>query len=170
MAEPADKKIGNEGADHRDAARGSAAGVAADASWYRDGLRFACTSCGRCCTGHQGYVWVSAGEAVALAEHLGLELDDFGRHYLRRVGMRLALLDGAGGDCVFLQGKLCSVYELRPAQCRSFPWWPSALASPESWRRTALECEGIREDAPLVAAEVIDAARPDRTERGAGGR
>ena len=26
--------------------------------WYRDGLRFACTRCGACCTGAPGYVWV----------------------------------------------------------------------------------------------------------------
>jgi len=135
-------------------------------SWYGQGLRFACTSCGRCCTGPQGYVWLSTGEAAALAEHLSLELDAFGRRYLRRVGTRLALLDGAGGDCVFLQGKLCRVYELRPSQCRSFPWWPSVLASAESWRRAALDCEGIRDDAPLVEAKVIDAARPDKIERG----
>lgn len=143
---------------------------AAGAPWYRDGLRFCCTSCGRCCTGSQGYVWISVAEATALAEHFSLALDDFGRRYLRRVGMRLALVDGADGACVLLQGKLCSVYELRPSQCRSFPWWPSVLASPQDWRRTALDCEGISDAAPLVAAEVIDdAARPDKTDRGLGG-
>jgi len=157
---------------HETAAGDSAAsaqgslGAAEREPWYAAGLGFACTSCGRCCSGAQSYVWVSAGEAAALAGHFGLALDDFGRRYLRRVGMRLALLDGVGGDCVFLRGKLCAVYEQRPAQCRSFPWWPSVLASPESWQRTALECEGIGDHAPLVAVEVIDAARADKSDNG----
>ncbi len=154
----------------RDAVVTDSGGVQAERSWYQQGLRFGCTSCGRCCTGAQGYVWVSTSEAVLLAKHLSLGLDDFGRRYLRRVGTRLALLDGAGGDCVFLQGKLCRVYDLRPSQCVSFPWWPAVLASAESWRRAALDCEGIRDDAPLVEAEFIDAARPDRTGRGTGKR
>jgi len=132
--------------------------IAINTSWYREGLRFSCTSCGRCCSGPQSYVWISYDEAVALARHLALDLNDFGRRYLRRVGKDLALLDGAGDDCVFLRDKQCLVYELRPAQCRSFPWWPSLLESEQSWREAALQCEGIRHEAPLVEASVIDAA------------
>lgn len=133
-------------------------GADAAPAWYAQGLRFACTSCGRCCSGAHGYVWVTVEEAQALAGRLGLDLDAFGRRYLRRVGSRLALLDGNGGDCVFLDGKLCTVYEDRPSQCRSFPWWPALLASQETWREAAVACEGIRDDAALVDAALIDAA------------
>ena len=57
----------------------------ASSPWYRDGLRFACTECGRCCT-VEGYVWVNRREIRRLARFLELSLDDFGRRYLRRVG------------------------------------------------------------------------------------
>ena len=40
--------------------------------WYEQGLRFTCTTCGNCCTGGPGYVWVTDEEVDRLAAHLGL--------------------------------------------------------------------------------------------------
>jgi uncharacterized protein len=139
-------------------------------SWYAGGLRFECTGCGRCCTHGDGYVWTSEEEIVALAAHLGMTLDDFGRRYLRRVGSRYALVDGPGGECVFLDGKSCSIYEARPAQCRAFPWWPANLESPEAWTEAASTCEGISDVAPVVVAEVIDDALASARKAGLKGR
>lgn len=126
--------------------------------WYAEGLRFACTGCGRCCTGSNGYVWVGVDEILEMAAGLGLDVHDFGRRYLRRVGDRYALVNGSGGDCVFLAGKSCRVYQHRPAQCRAFPWWPATLRSPGAWKRAALDCEGISDLAPVVVADVIESA------------
>ena len=41
--------------------------------WYREGLKFACTGCGECCTGAPGYVWVNKSEMAALAAAIGIE-------------------------------------------------------------------------------------------------
>lgn len=128
--------------------------------WYEAGLRFDCTGCGRCCTGGSGYVWVTADDVSRLADALGLDLDGFGRRYLRRVGERYALLEAPrDGACVFLEADRCSVYAARPSQCRRFPFWESHLASPAAWIAAARECEGIRDEAPLVSREEIDARR-----------
>jgi Fe-S-cluster containining protein len=127
--------------------------------WYKDGLAFACTGCGRCCTGSSGYVWVTREEICLLAERFGLGLDEFGARFLRRVGSRYALVDSPRGDCIFLVGKSCSVYEDRPAQCRAFPWWPANLSSREAWKRAAQSCEGITDSAPRVAFDVIEPLR-----------
>ncbi len=48
----------------------------------------------------------------------------------------------------------CSVYSARPAQCRSYPFWPSLLHSPESWQQEAGYCEGIGRG-PVVPPESI---------------
>ena len=103
-----------------------------------------------------------AAEAERLAARFGLELDAFGRRYLRRIGQRLALLESPGdGACVFLAGSECSVYEDRPVQCRRFPFWDRHLESPAAWRAAAGECEGIRDEASLIPRADIDARRRD---------
>ena len=109
--------------------------------WYENGLRFACQGCGACCRG-QGYVWVDEAAIRRLAGHLGLEIDEFGRRYLRRVGRRWALIDKANLDCIFWDDG-CTVYEARPPQCRTFPFWPEQLASRRAWEKAAEECRGI---------------------------
>ena len=112
--------------------------------WYRDGLAFECTRCGSCCTGAPGYVWVDEHEIGRLAEALGRSLDEFGAGYLRRVGDRLSLIERPGGDCIFWDRTAgCTVYESRPTQCRTWPFWPENLESPAAWRGAAAGCPGI---------------------------
>ena len=49
----------------------------ADTPWYRNGLRFTCTRCGRCCGGGPGTIRASDDEIAALAAGLGM--DDYER-------------------------------------------------------------------------------------------
>jgi Fe-S-cluster containining protein len=112
--------------------------------WYADGLRFTCTGCGNCCTGGPGYVWVNQAEIDALAARLGIAVGEFERKYVRQVGIRRTLAELKNYDCVFLDAKTrhCTVYEDRPRQCRTWPFWDSNLASPEAWQRTCEACPG----------------------------
>ncbi len=111
--------------------------------WFQEGLRFECTGCGKCCTGPPGYVWVNAREIEALARHLSLPLEEFGRRYLRRVRERHSILERANGDCVlYREGKGCTVYPVRPLQCRTFPFWPEHLRDPASWEELKGSCPG----------------------------
>ena len=71
--------------------------------WYGEGLRFGCTSCGGCCRGAPGYVWLSRREAERLARHLGLEPARFRRECLKSMGRRLSLREQANGDCIFFR-------------------------------------------------------------------
>lgn len=122
--------------------------------WYKEGLRFKCTECGKCCTGASGFVWVTKEEISAMADFLNISIELFKRKYIRNRGNRLALVEKKSkeGDyeCVFLKDKKCQVYQARPAQCQTFPWWQENLTTEESWRLAAKECEGINEEAPLV--------------------
>lgn len=125
--------------------------------WYKEGLRFKCTGCGECCTGAPGYVWVSPQEIEALAKSLSISPEEFIQKYTRRIGNRLSLIeDSRTYDCVFLKGKRCTVYETRPKQCRTFPWWPEHLKTKEHWKEAAHRCEGIdHPDAPLISLSEI---------------
>lgn len=112
--------------------------------WFAAGLRFACTRCGRCCTGEPGNVWISEDEIAALAAHLGLDDESFRQRYTvtRRKGV--SLREKANNDCVFWSaGHGCSVYDLRPKQCRTWPFWRVNLRAPGDWAEAADECPGI---------------------------
>lgn len=113
-----------------------------EAAWVRDGLQFECTQCGDCCRGH-GYVWVDEDEIERLAAHFGLEPQEFCRRYLRLINGALCLLDKPNLDCIFWErGPGCTVYEARPGQCRSFPFWQENLRSREDWRQIERTCPG----------------------------
>lgn len=125
--------------------------------WYKDGLRFNCTQCGKCCTGSPGYVWVEEKEIEAMAAFLKITDEEFILKYTRQAYGRRALLeDRRSYDCVFLKGgKTCTVYGARPRQCRTFPWWKENLNTPESWKEAATRCEGINSEAPIVSLAEI---------------
>lgn len=124
--------------------------------WYAEGLRFKCTECGQCCTGAPGYTWVTEEEVIAISQYLKISIDEFSCKYLRIVGDKLSLLEHPiNYDCVFLKDKKCSIYPVRPKQCRTFPWWQRNLKSKEDWENAAKFCEGINKDAPIVTLKTI---------------
>lgn len=122
--------------------------------WYKQGLHFQCTECGKCCTGSPGFVWVTEEEIQAMAASLNISSELFKRKYIRRRDNRYALVEKKVGenqfDCIFLKDKKCEVYQNRPKQCRTYPWWKENLTTEESWRLAAEQCEGICDKAPLV--------------------
>jgi uncharacterized protein len=128
--------------------------------WYENGLRFKCTGCGRCCTGSPGAVWISEEEIQELALSLKLPVAEFEKKYVRLMGDKKALREkkpkNGDYDCIFLEGKQCQVYSLRPKQCKTFPWWQENLSSKEEWDEAAKGCEGINhEEAPVISLEEI---------------
>tara|TARA_Y100000589_G_scaffold319949_1_gene349180 strand:- start:226 stop:690 length:465 start_codon:yes stop_codon:yes gene_type:complete len=122
--------------------------------WYRDGLQFECTQCGNCCTGPPGAVWFTEEEAAEMASHLGLSVSEFNSKWARRLkdGWSLKEVQTVHGwDCVFLDrtsvpGKaICSLYNARPIQCRTWPFWPENLESQSAWEdaKKQTPCPGM---------------------------
>lgn len=117
--------------------------------WYREGLRFECTQCGDCCTGAPGYVHVSQEEIDEIAAFIGRPGKGLGREHLRKVGNGYSLTeDKTSGDCCFLKtgrsGKrTCSIYPVRPLQCRTWPFWTNNLDDRASWNAAACDCPGM---------------------------
>jgi Fe-S-cluster containining protein len=127
--------------------------------WYADGLKFTCTGCGDCCTGAPGYVWVNQQEIQALARRLGMTIEAFEKQYVRQVGVRRTLkeLKSRNYDCIFLHAETrrCTVYEDRPRQCRTWPFWDSNLKSPEAWQAACEACPGSGKG-KLYAIDLIE--------------
>lgn len=116
-----------------------------DDPWYKNGLRFACQRCGRCCSGFSGTVEVSDDEIAGLARHLGLDEAVLRRDYTRVLpDGATSLREKANQDCVFYDAERgCRVYPVRPRQCRTWPFWPENLETPRQWNRAARKCPGI---------------------------
>jgi len=118
-----------------------------DSPWYADGLQFSCQKdCGACCTDHGEYtfVYLEKDEERAIAEFLELSLAAFRKRWTTRdEGHRVLRMDGP--DCPFLDGKRCTIYPVRPSQCRTFPFWEENLSSPRAWKKLREFCPGIGE-------------------------
>ena len=120
----------------------------ATAPWYAAGLRFTCTHCGNCCSGDPGYVYVTGDEIRKIAASIGCRNGRLSSKHIRKVGPRFSLVeDEETGDCCFLDTKngkrVCTIYSVRPLQCRTWPFWKINLESADDWCRAAQDCPGI---------------------------
>ena len=89
-----------------------------------------CSTCeGNCCIGESGYIWITKEECVTLANHLDISLEVLGREYIFKQGYKYSIkekkISNNNYACIFfdLEKKQCSIYEARPQQCRTFPFW-----------------------------------------------
>jgi uncharacterized protein len=132
--------------------------------WYKDGLQFECTQCGKCCSGEPGFVWVDEHEIVAMAKAMEIDEAEFRAKFLRRVGERTSLIEYSDGDCILLdpQSRHCLAYAARPVQCRTWPFWDSNLMSRRTWAETCRVCPGAGEG-KLYSIDQIEAARKQQS-------
>ncbi|MGE4397244.1 MAG: YkgJ family cysteine cluster protein [Sulfurimonas sp.] len=106
----------------------------------------ACSTCqARCCTGESGYIHVSSSEIESIAELLGLDVQLFSEKYLFKHGYRYSIKERkiAGSyECAFYdrESNGCAIYEARPQQCRTFPFWDYFKTRVDELK---LECPGV---------------------------
>lgn len=85
---------------------------------------FRCARCGACCR-WEGPVRVTEEEINAIAEFLGIAVEDFIRDFtfLTRDRQGLSLLEKKDGSCLYYDDKAqcCLIQEVKPKQCRDFP-------------------------------------------------
>lgn len=108
----------------------------------------ACDTCrGNCCIGDSGYIWVSGQEIEDISSFLNLTSDEFCSKYLFKVGyshfsIREVEFEN-GYACAFFDTKkhACSIYDVRPSQCRTFPFWNHFKKNIEDLE---CECPGVK--------------------------
>lgn len=111
-----------------------------------EGTNFQCQGSGNCCVsrGSYGYVYLSKKDLKRLAKFFKIKINIFldiycsiekNNKYLKEINKN--------GDCLFLKNKKCTVYNSRPEQCRTWPFWPENMNS-KSWKKEILHfCPGI---------------------------
>lgn len=78
-----------------------------------------CTQCANCC--RNSIVSVTKAEINAIAAYLGCGDGAVERHYTEPSPEHERILRSTPEGCVFLDGTLCMIYEVRPRVCREFP-------------------------------------------------
>jgi hypothetical protein len=125
-----------------DATRGADANAATPPEYP---FTFTCLRSGNCCAVPGGVVRVTEVEIAGIAAHLQLSVAAVRSRYVAPSGDRLR--DGLATRCVFLQegrgGAACAIYPARPARCRSWPFWPELLTTPQALRDAMRRCPGI---------------------------
>jgi Fe-S-cluster containining protein len=125
--------------------------------WWSKGVRFQCQGSGKCCTSHGefGFVFMTPEDRKRMARHLGMTTSAFVRKHCEKTNGAWHLIeDPKNPDCRFLKGKSCGVYEGRPTQCRTWPFWPEVMSA-KSWKKEVVSfCPGVGKG-PLISAKKI---------------
>lgn len=135
--------------------------------FWEEGIRFECQGTGRCCLsrGSYGYVYLTLADRRRLARHLELTTQAFTRRYCKNTDGHFHLRDHTG-PCQFLKGKGCSVYEARPTQCRTWPFWPENMNA-RTWNNEVKKyCPGVGKGRLYSAVEIKKLLKQDSVEPG----
>lgn len=125
--------------------------------WWEEGVRFECQGSGNCCTSHgeYGFVFLTKEDRQRMAKHLKMSNSSFTKKYCQnRNGAYHLIEDGIHLDCLFLKNKKCSIYEARPTQCRTWPFWPEVMNA-KTWNQEVKNfCPGVGKGPVVSAAEI----------------
>ena len=126
-------------------------------AWWSAGIQFECTGSGKCCVsrGEYGFVYLTREDRHRLADHLGVAPAAFRRAYCAKTEGHWHLADAPGATaCRFLDGTRCTVYEARPTQCRTWPFWPENMDARKWDSEVAAFCPGVGRGRLWTEAEI----------------
>jgi Fe-S-cluster containining protein len=113
-----------------------------------DLIEFECKKCGNCCKGDSGHIWLTEKEQQDIASFLGIPLKKFLKTYTVKSSGRISLKEKKISDndywCIFLdKDKGCLIYEHRPHQCRTYPYWENIINDSEYLDFVLQDCPGV---------------------------
>ena len=59
-------------------------------------------------------------------------------------------------------GQGCGIYDVRPKQCRDYPFWPEVMKSVFSWVKEAQRCPGINDGEINPAPKISELLKSQR--------
>ena len=136
-------------------------------AWWELGVRFSCVGCGRCCRGEPGAIFFSPAEGERVCALLSMDEGTFRRRFVTLRWGRPSFIERPNGDCIFYRAEeaRCSIYGVRPSQCRLFPFWTEVMRSEESWASYAKSCPGMNDGRLYSASEIEALLREDAAQR-----
>lgn len=125
--------------------------------FFDEGIQFECTRCNGCCRGGPGTVYLNTADLKELTIALDLDFEQLALQYLRIVDFTYCLIEKENFDCIFWEEEGgCRVYERRPTQCRTFPFWILNMRTLKAWRETMERCPGIGTGRVYTKEEILE--------------
>ncbi|MCF8067815.1 MAG: YkgJ family cysteine cluster protein [Desulfobacterales bacterium] len=131
--------------------------------FFDTGIRFECRQCGTCCTGEPGSVLVSAEEVSAISAFLKIEVWAFIERYLYPFRGSFSIREHPDGRCLFYENG-CTIYPVRPTQCKTYPFWFNNMRSKDRWIKTTRECPGIGQGRLFIKEDLLDLLETELSE------
>lgn len=113
-------------------------------TFYDNGVNFECQRCGNCCT-CSGYVFIFQKDIDLILKKTNYTKEDLEKRFLSKMDDYLVLRDQANGACIFWDDTIkgCKIYQARPTQCRTYPFWNAVMSDEESWENNKESCPGV---------------------------
>jgi Fe-S-cluster containining protein len=124
--------------------------------YMKDGLRFSCIGCGGCCSGNPGLIYLTQSEFLAIAEHLSSSCENLHGTSVVPYKNAFRIVELENGECTFFKNKKCSIYPVRPLQCKTYPFWFSLVRNADVWEAESKMCPGIGAGKLHTADEIVN--------------
>ncbi len=122
------------------------------------GLRFTCQrGCTKCCE-TRGFIYLSEEDVTRIAKYLRLPKAQFEAEYVVRYKHVIRFRKPLGEQCHFLTAQGCAIHEVKPTQCRLFPFWPELVENRFAWNETGKTCPGIGKGELIQIGEACETA------------
>tara|TARA_Y100000768_G_C23673914_1_gene539028 strand:- start:210 stop:677 length:468 start_codon:yes stop_codon:yes gene_type:complete len=132
---------------------------------YNNGIRFECQGSGNCCVSRNsyGYVYLSEDDLKRFSKYFKISLKNFKDKYCHTTDGYIHLVEKPEfeGNCIFLKEKKCSVYESRPSQCRTWPFWNENMNTKVWNKDISINCPGIGKGKLLNKKEIEKLLKED---------
>ena len=124
---------------------------------YKKGIKFECQGSSNCCVsrGSYGYVYLRNKDIRRLSKFKNLTFNNFVELYCDKTDGFIHFKEERKDlKCQFLDKKKCSVYEARPTQCRTWPFWSENMNS-KTWNEEITKfCPGINKGKIFTEKEI----------------
>ncbi len=108
-----------------------------------------------------GYVFLSLYDLRRISQGTGLSLAECLDQYCIPVPMgdvtHFSLKETPQNDCIFLTPNGCGIYDHRPIQCSTYPFWAHILEGPADWEEEKAWCPGIGQGILHTKEEIQEA-------------
>lgn len=117
---------------------------------------FECQRCSRCCRKEPGIVMLTVEDFEKARKNLNMGVEEFIKECCKEVYkdglVFVGLKEKKNYDCIFWSNG-CLIYEDRPLQCKTFPYWPYLVEYPEFWAAEKKRCPGLGKKDTLTIDE-----------------